>query len=85
MRQPYSPGERAHRGGLLQRLDRAFGELNVFLAAFAIGLAILDLTCLYAVTVARPLTAGLHVEARHGALMPGLFPTRQHASEDDPG
>jgi hypothetical protein len=31
---------------LMQRLDRNAGELNTFLMVFAIGLAILDATCL---------------------------------------
>ena len=30
---------------LLRRLDRAFGEINVFLLALAIGIAALDVTC----------------------------------------
>lgn len=35
-----------------RRLDRALGEINVVLAALAIGLAILDVTCLFALTAA---------------------------------
>jgi hypothetical protein len=33
-----------------RRLDRALGEINVVLTALAIGLAVLDITCLFAFT-----------------------------------
>jgi hypothetical protein len=33
-----------------RRLDRALGEINVALVAVAIGLAVLDVTCLLAIT-----------------------------------
>ena len=37
--------------GLFARLDRAAGTMNAFLLVFAIGLAALDLTCLWVLTV----------------------------------
>ena len=37
--------------GLLVRLDHAAGTMNAFLLVFAIGLAALDLTCLWILTV----------------------------------
>jgi hypothetical protein len=34
----------------MRRFDRAVGQINVVLAALAIGLAVLDVTCLIALT-----------------------------------
>ncbi|HEV2301482.1 MAG TPA: hypothetical protein VGR91_07920 [Stellaceae bacterium] len=82
MRHPTSQGERAQRGQLIRRLDRAFGELNVFLTALAIGLALLDLTCLYGVTVSRPLIAALHVQPPQSVAWPGLVPGLRQRSDD---
>ncbi len=44
------PRRRAHddRDTLLPRLDRAFGQLNPLLLAIAMGLVVLDVTCLAA-------------------------------------
>ncbi len=42
------PEEQAPRT-LMQRLDRLAGDMNAFLLIFAIGLAILDLTCFVAI------------------------------------
>jgi hypothetical protein len=83
MRHPTSQGERAHRGGLLRRFDRALGELNVFLTALAIGLALLDLTCFYGLTVGRPLMTALNVQAPQGAAWPSLVPAMPRSADDD--
>jgi hypothetical protein len=40
-----SPQEQAPQT-LMQRIDRLAGEMNAYLLVFAIGLAVLDLTCL---------------------------------------
>jgi hypothetical protein len=42
------PRDHSARKAWLRRLDRVAGELNVVLVVFAIGLATLDLTFLYA-------------------------------------
>jgi len=44
MHQP-SHSNSKENSSLLKRLDRIFGELNAFLFAIAIGLAVLDFTC----------------------------------------
>jgi hypothetical protein len=36
---------------LMRRLDRVAGEINVFLVVIALGLAVLDFTCLWAFTI----------------------------------
>ena len=38
---------------VFQRINKAAGELNAFLMVIAIGLAALDLTCLYALTLEK--------------------------------
>ena len=38
---------------MLQRLDRAAGEINPFLMMIAIGLVVVELSCLLALQVAR--------------------------------
>ena len=43
-----SPDNDNSRKGLIGRLDRIAAEMNVFLIVLAIGLATLDLTCLWA-------------------------------------
>ena len=69
----------------MQRLDRAFGELNSFLMAVAIGLAILDVTCFYALTVKHSVAAQWHAPASDKLAWSGLFPaTPQLAAEDEP-
>ena len=49
MRPPSFIDERSY-SSWKRRLDRAFGEINIVLAALAIGLATLDITCLFAFT-----------------------------------
>jgi hypothetical protein len=44
VQQSPSPQDQAPQT-LMQRLDRLAGEMNAYLFVFAIGLAILDLTC----------------------------------------
>ena len=43
-----SPKKQPSRTNLTARLDRAAGDMNAFLLVLAIGLATLDLTCLWA-------------------------------------
>src|SRR4029453_11869081 len=43
-----SPKKQPSRTNLTARLDRAAGAMNAFLLVLAIGLATLDLTCLWA-------------------------------------
>jgi hypothetical protein len=43
---PLPPGQRHFLEPLLERLRQAAGELNPYLVALVIGLAVLDLTCL---------------------------------------
>lgn len=83
LRHPTSQGERTHKGDLLRRFDRALGELNVFLTALAIGLALLDLTCFYGVTVGRPLTTALNAQMPQGAAWPSLVPAMPRSADDD--
>jgi hypothetical protein len=55
MQQPPSRDEQTI-GQLMDWLDRLFGDINAFLIALAIGLAVLDFTCftaLHAVTVVQ--------------------------------
>ena len=59
MRQSHFEGNHAQRQ-LMQRLDRAFGEINVVLAALAIGLAVLDTTCFCLLAIDRPLMTALY-------------------------
>jgi hypothetical protein len=48
--QPPSLRDESSYSSWKRRLDRALGEVNIVLAALAIGLAILDLICLFAFT-----------------------------------
>jgi hypothetical protein len=50
MPQPHSHDGRSPKT-LIQRLERVAGELNSLLLAVAIGLAVLDITCLIALKV----------------------------------
>ena len=54
---------------LAARLDRAAGDMNAFLLVLAIGLATLDLTCLWAFRMADALPATARSNAT-GAVMP---------------
>ena len=72
MRQSHLDGNHAQRQ-LMQRLDRAFGEINVFLAALAIGLAILDTTCFYLLAIDRPLMTAFY-DAGAGSSWPTVAP-----------
>jgi hypothetical protein len=81
MRQYSQGSNQPSKHQLMRRLDRAFGDLNVFLAALAIGLAVLDLTCLYGVTVGRSLTTALYEQAPQSVASPGP-PATQRRSHD---
>jgi len=48
---------------MLQRIDRVAGDLNVLLVVIAIGLATLDLTCLWAFKMRDALPAMAHATA----------------------
>jgi len=52
--QPISPRGGHRRQQLLRRFDRAFGQINPFLFAVAIGLCVLYITCLFARMVRLP-------------------------------
>jgi len=52
---------------LFYRLDRAAGELNVLLFVIALGLGILDLTCLWALKVEEALPPMTHAGAAPSA------------------
>ena len=52
-----SPQQDDWRKPLLVRLDRVAGEVNAFLFVLALGLAALDLTCLWAFRMADALPA----------------------------
>ena len=61
-----------------QRLNRAFGEINVFLLAIAIGLAVLDFTGFVALRTSDEL-ARAHVSVTAGTPSPpfvDLYPFR---------
>ncbi|MGC2413210.1 MAG: hypothetical protein WA459_11010 [Stellaceae bacterium] len=45
---------------LMRRLNRVFGEINVFLLAVAIGLAVLDLTCFVALSTSTEIARSQH-------------------------
>ena len=64
-----SPQEDDSRKRLLVRLDRLAGEMNAFLFVLALGLAALDLTCLWAFRMADALPAMARSNAT-GAVMP---------------
>lgn len=41
--------------GLKERLERVAGQMNAFLLIIALGLAIIDLTCFWALTIEKEL------------------------------
>jgi hypothetical protein len=56
--QPFPHHEDRSPKRLVQRLDRAFADINAFLLALAIGLAMLDIACFAAtrsIDVIKPL------------------------------
>jgi hypothetical protein len=56
--QPFPRHEDRSPKGLVQRLDHAFADINAFLLALAIGLAMLDIACFAAtrsIDVIKPL------------------------------
>jgi len=55
-----------------QRLNRAFGEINVFLLAIAIGLAVLDFTGFVALRTSAELTRA-HASATAETPSPSFF------------
>ena len=64
-----SPQEDNSPKRLLARLDRVAREMNAFLLVLALGLAALDLTCLWAFRIADALPAIAPSNAT-GAVMP---------------
>ncbi len=64
-----SPQEDTSRKFLLVRLDRLAREMNAFLFVLALGLAALDLTCLWVFRMADALPAMARSNAT-GAVMP---------------
>jgi hypothetical protein len=64
-----SPQEDNSPKRLLARLDRVAREMNAFLLVLALGLAALDLTCLWAFRMADALPAMARSNAT-GAVMP---------------
>jgi hypothetical protein len=50
MQQQLSPSDDHPPRQAMRRLNRVFGEINVFLLAVAIGLAVLDFTCFVALS-----------------------------------
>lgn len=48
MQQKLWPSDDHRPRQVMRRLDRVFGEINVFLLTVAIGLAVLDYTCFVA-------------------------------------
>ena len=64
-----SPQEDNSPKRLVARLERVAGEMNAFLFVLALGLAALDLTCLWAFRMADALPAIARSNAT-GAVMP---------------
>ena len=68
--------------GFVARLDRATRDLNVFLLVLAIGLAVLDLTCFWAMKLrdvlppARGVNSAAAVVAADPAMMNGYVPVQ---------
>jgi len=77
VQQPWGRNNRSNRSPerLIGRLDRLAGRLNPFLAAIAIGLAILDASCLLALwgSNALPISRGAP-SATINAPLTGAFP-----------
>jgi hypothetical protein len=63
-------------GGLLARLDRAAGEVNAFLLILALGLGVLDLTCLWVLKVedALPRITRIHDAPNAPSVAPASAP-----------
>jgi hypothetical protein len=59
--------------GLVARLDHATRDLNAFLLVLAIGLAVLDLTCFWAMTLRDVLPAGRGASAATVAADPAIM------------
>ena len=57
------PGKDPRPRSLVARLDRAARDMNAFLLVLAIGLATLDLTCLWAFKLRDALPAMTHTSA----------------------
>jgi hypothetical protein len=55
---------------LARRLDRVAGELNVILVVIALGLGVLDLTCLWALKIEDALPPITRVSAPPSAASP---------------
>jgi hypothetical protein len=52
--QPISPRGRHRPKQLLRRFDRTISQINPFLLAIAFGLAVLNITCLFALAIRAP-------------------------------
>ena len=78
-----SPREDNSPKRLVARLDRVAGEMNAFLFVLALGLAALDLTCLWAFRMADALPPIARSSAT-GAVMPNksaVLPGRTMAAQ----
>lgn len=62
------PGEDPRPRSLVARLDRAARDMNAFLLVLAIGLATLDLTCLWAFKLRDALPAVTHTSVSSTAI-----------------
>ena len=72
MQQPPLREERTSKQ-LTHRLDRLFGDINAFLIALAIGLAILDFTCFTALRMIAATQASAANEATQtGGIAPSM-------------
>jgi len=60
MQQQLWPSDDHSLRHLMRRLNRVFGEINVFLLAVAIGLAVLDATCFVALSASTEIARAQH-------------------------
>ena len=59
------------------RLERAAGEINTVLLVLAIGLAVLDFTCLFAIELRDALPVARHVSAEPSLAAKASIPVDQ--------
>ena len=74
MTDPRSPKFRAVSSEWLRRADRVAADLNIFLAVFAIGVATLDVTCLFSQKIIDHLAPLTHVVSEQQPAAPALPP-----------
>jgi hypothetical protein len=74
---PTRPGRRRP---LLQRLDAAVEDLNAMLRVLAIGLAILDFTCFFALEVRNAMPPRIPAEATVATPATAVIPADQAAA-----